>query len=365
MDKFKIKEKILHFRDVNKTQTTALTSAVVCVLALAFAVWFPTRLDQGQITVRISKGSSLSRISSELRDNGVIRNRYLFMVYAAALGVDKNLKAGNYVFKDKTSLTEVLTKLSKGLSLPEDITTFIPEGYNIWEIDERLTELGFIKRSECAKIYISDEGQLFPDTYKINADNAIFAEEIGAVASIGRGVIDSLKKEAVIRTIGSKMIENHDKQTEELLKNLTPDKKKEITIIASMLEKEVRSEKDMAIVAGIIYKRLKMGMPLQIDATVSYGACLRNFKATENKINCDVSQIAVGKEIRIDSEYNTYTRKGLPVGPISNPGIKSIKAVLNPQESPYTFYLSNQAGQIIYSRTGWEHTANRAKYIGQ
>ena len=363
MDKFKIKERILRFRDLNKTQITALTIAVICVLALIFAVWLPIRLDQGQITVRISRGLSLSQISSELRDSGVIRNKYLFMVYAAALGEDKNLKAGNYVFKDRASLTEVLTKLSKGLSLPEDITTFIPEGYNIWEIDERLAELGFIQKSEFAETYASNEGQLFPDTYKINADNAIFVED--NKATISSGIIDSLKREAVIKTIGSKMIENYNKQTEELLKNLTLDKKKEIVIIASMLEKEVRSEKDMAIVAGIIYKRLKMGMPLQIDATVSYGACLRNFKATGDKINCDVSQITVGKEIRIDSEYNTYTSKGLPAGPISNPGIKSIKAALNPQESPYTFYLSNQAGQIIYSRTGWEHTANRAKYIGQ
>lgn len=362
MNKSSIKEKILQFKELNKTQITALAIAVICVLAMIFVIWLPMKIGQGQIVVRISKGASLSQISSELHNNGVIRNRYLFMVYASALGEDKNLKAGNYVFKDKASLTEVLTKLSKGLSLPDDITAFIPEGYNVWEIDERLANLGFIQRSEFAGQFISNEGQLFPDTYKISSDNALFSDENGSL--MGNKAIDSLKKEAVIKTIGSKMMQNYDQQTAEILKDLTPEKKREIIIIASMLEKEVRSEKDMAIVAGIIYKRLERGMPLQIDATVSYGACLRNFKATGDKINCDVSQIAVGKEVRIDSEYNTYTRKGLPIGPISNPGTKSIRAALNPEKSSYVFYLSNKEGQIVYSKTGWEHTANRAKYIG-
>jgi UPF0755 protein len=351
----------LHFKELNRTQITAISIAVICVLSIFIAVWLPLRFSQAQITVRIPNGATLSQISEELENKGVIRNRYLFMVYASALGEGRNMKAGKYMFDNGDSLTDVVAKISKGLALPDDVSTFIPEGYNVWEIDARLTDLGFVQKGEFARTYLQDEGELFPDTYKINSDNVIYKDANGQMVN---GLIDYMKRDSVIKAIGSKMLQNYQKQTQDLLKDLSPEKAREIIIIASMLEKEVRGQKDMAIVAGIIYKRLSLGMPLQIDATVGYGACLRNFKATDSKINCDVTQIAIGKEIRIDSEFNTYTRKGLPVGPISNPGIASIKAALNPQKSPYVFYLSTSDGQIVYSKTGWEHVSNRAKYMG-
>jgi len=119
------------------------------------------------------------------------------------------------------------------------------------------------------------------------------------------------------------------------------------------------------LVAGIIRNRLARKMPLQIDATVAYGACLRRFIVGNYKKDCDVSQIGVGAEIRIDSGYNSYMRLGLPVGPIANPGITAIQAVLNPQKSDYLYYLSTRDGsQMIFSKTAAEHAANRRKYLG-
>jgi UPF0755 protein len=136
---------------------------------------------------------------------------------------------------------------------------------------------------------------------------------------------------------------------------------------ASILEKEARREEDMRLVAGVIENRLDRGMLLQIDATVSYGACLRKFQSliVSKLKDCDVSQIPVGAEIRIDGPYNTYTRKGLPPGSIANPGIKAIQAVLNPTKSDYLYYLSIRDGsQMIFSKTAAEHAANRRKYLG-
>jgi len=135
-------------------------------------------------------------------------------------------------------------------------------------------------------------------------------------------------------------------------------------IIASMLEREVQSDEDMRLVAGIMYKRMEIGMPLQIDATVAYGACLRQAEENNFGKNCDTSFIGVAREIPIDSKYNTYTRKGLPDGPISNPGLRAIDAAKNPKESPYLYYLSTRDGETIFSRTGAEHEANRRKYLG-
>jgi len=121
------------------------------------------------------------------------------------------------------------------------------------------------------------------------------------------------------------------------------------------------------LVAGVIRNRLAQKMPLEIDATVSYGACLRDLQVRlVNKYKyCDVSQIGVGAEIRIDSPYNSYKRSGLPPGPIANPGITAIQAVLNPKQSDYFYYLSTRDGsQMIFSKTGAEHVANRRKYLG-
>jgi UPF0755 protein len=134
---------------------------------------------------------------------------------------------------------------------------------------------------------------------------------------------------------------------------------------ASILEKEARREEDMRLVAGVIRNRLARKMPLALDATVAYGACLRKAVAVSFKKDCDVSQVGIGAEIHIDSRYNSYLRAGLPPGPIANPGIQAIQAVLNPQKSDYLYYLSTRDGsRLIFAKTAAEHAANRRKYLG-
>lgn len=127
-----------------------------------------------------------------------------------------------------------------------------------------------------------------------------------------------------------------------------------------MIEKEVRNERDMRLVSGIIRKRIKIGKPLQLDATVSYGVCLPKW---EDGKYCDVSLANIVDNIPRESAYNTYKRKGLPAGPISNPGLDSLKAALNPEKSDYLYYLNTRDGTTIFSKTASEHEANRRKYI--
>ena len=154
-----------------------------------------------------------------------------------------------------------------------------------------------------------------------------------------------------------KMWENFEEKTRGL--TITP----QAVIVASMLEKEVRKAEDMALVAGIIYKRLELGMPLQIDATVAYGSCL-NIWTSQVQRTCDVTEINLIENIKIDSPYNTYTRKGLPLGPISNPGLRALNAALNPVASDYLYYLSaRDDGRTIFSKTAEEHQLNRKKYL--
>ena len=158
------------------------------------------------------------------------------------------------------------------------------------------------------------------------------------------------------------------------LSELNSDRLSRVIIVASILEKEVKTEQDMRLVAGIIEKRLQLGMPFEIDATVAYGVCRQKFllglsSATfeDSKVAldkyCDVSLVNIVDNIPVDSAYNTYKRKGLPAGPISNPGLKAINAALDPQTSDYLYYLSAKDGTTIFSKTAAEHIRARQKYL--
>jgi len=124
----------------------------------------------------------------------------------------------------------------------------------------------------------------------------------------------------------------------------------EILIMASILEKEVRTAEDRKIVAGILWKRIRTGMPLQVDAVFPYITQRKNRTITRD-------------DLKIDSPYNTYINKGLPPGPIANPGLDTILAAINPKETKYLFYISDKKGIIRYASTLEEHNKNVDKYL--
>lgn len=124
----------------------------------------------------------------------------------------------------------------------------------------------------------------------------------------------------------------------------------EILTLSSIIEKEVSSDEDRAIVSGIFHKRLKVGMGLQSDATVNYAT-----GKGETRPSYD--------DISVDSPYNTYKYRGLPPGPISNPSLSAIRAALAPKESPYLYFLTTEEGKVIYSRTYEEHIIAKRKYL--
>lgn len=214
--------------------------------------------------------------------------------------------------------------------LAPDIRVTIPEGTNLADVGILLADAGVAVRGPLLTAEnLQLEGELFPDTYR-------FAPVSSA------------------STIIARMQKNYERRLAE--NNLSISRRQ--LIIASMLEKEVRTPEDMRLVAGIIEKRLAAGMALQIDAAVAYGVCRPEF--IEGRY-CNVSQANLVDNIPRDSAYNTYARAGLPAGPITNPGLAAIEAALNPQSSPSWYYLSAPDGTTIFSRTIEEH--NRAKAI--
>ncbi len=297
------------------------------------------------IRFSVETGSGLNEIAASLEESGVIKSDVLFKWYAVFRRSAHRLKPGEYVFAGNLNIPEILEMLTAGARREARVT--IPEGATVREIDAFLassgvTREGAIENFDFKKleadypflsVAFSLEGYLFPDTYRFFLNSS---------------------PEAVVR----KFLDNFRKKAAPVLEaagGLDSEKSfRDNVIIASLIEKEVPEYADRRLVAGILLKRLKAGMPLQVDATVCY-AKSRSFE------NCH----PLNKEdFKIDSEFNTYRNKGLPPAPVSNPGVEAMKAAVNPRESDYWYYLSDPATQkTIFSETLEKHNENRAKYL--
>lgn len=274
-----------------------------------------------------------------LKSEGLIRSRMLFQVYSLLTGRASRLKPGVYVFSSIPSVFELTKILADG---PAEISVIIAPGMTLKEIDERLNSLEIIKPGDLENFKTEQlkaeypwlagskslEGFLLPDTYSFfpNSDKNTVIHKF----------LDNFKTKALpfLKEDGSILNE---------------------IIIASILEKEVPNYEEQRVVAGVLIKRLNSGMPLQIDATVVYASCGARF------FSCPpLSE----KDYKIDSPYNTYVYRNFPPGPISNPGIDSIKAAENPKKSDYWYYLSDsKTKNTIFSKSLDEHNKNRIKYL--
>ena len=294
----------------------------------------------------IANGMSTAEIAAVLKKSGVISSAAVFTAVADLSGKFKDLHAGTFIFKEGMSAVDALKTLSvKG---PQEISVTIPEGYDLRHIAERLIATGIIKNAEelyavtgaptaSAKVgdglikdyaflaakpaNVSLEGYLFPDTYRFYA---------GTPA------------ETVVR----KMLDTYQTKIEALSNK--PDHA-DLTL-ASLVESEVKTDADRAKVADILKRRLAAGMPLQLDSTVNYATGKSSPAVSSN-------------DLTVNSPYNTYKYKGLPPGPIANPGMSSIGAALAPTPNPYWYFLTAPDGTVVYSQTLTEHNAAKAKYL--
>lgn len=306
----------------------------------------------------IKKGEGGKDIASRLERQSIIKSGLVFRLYAFSKDKARELKAGAYLLSPSMSIPKIIEKIAGGDVVKEKIT--IIEGWDLRDIARELENNGIFQAEELFEIagfpmtdyskntnlpqpkdfsgdygFLRDkpknltlEGYLFPDTYLINSADGL---------------------EEIIK----KMLGNFDRKlTEDLRQEIKKQGKSifETVTMASLLEKEVRSFEDRQIVAGTLWKRLGNNMPLQVDAAVSYITGKKTTRISKT-------------ETRIDSLYNTYEYPGLPLGPICNPGLDSIKAALYPKDSPYWYYLSTPAGETIFSRTLEEHNAAKAKYL--
>jgi len=337
----------------NKQRTTTKSIVFIIIFliligSLLFYAWRGIYLPKNpnskeEKIFTIQKGEGTREISSSLEKQGFIQWGPLFRIYTHTKGIAGKLQAGEYSISPSMTIPEIVEKFVDGDVVKIMVT--IPEGFTINDIEKRLIENGLDINSEIktkkAELYKNEfqflaslpddfnlEGYLFPDTYQFSY--RITPEEIV-----------------------KKMLSNLDqKLTSNLREEISHQGKSifEIITMASLIEKEVKTFEDKKIVSGILWKRIENNMPLQVDATISY--------ITGGKSN----QISV-EETKIDSPYNTYKYRGLPLGPICNPGLESIMAAVYPKSSDYWYYLSTPDGQTIFSKTFDEHIKAKEKYL--
>lgn len=280
----------------------------------------------------ILKGESVDTVAERLQQEGLIRSFFYFQVSLKTSGQDSRIQAGDFKLSPAMTTTEIIDNLSKG---PIDRWVTLIEGLRVEEMAGKLNkELG-VSSQEFIKLAKKDEGYLFPDTYLFNP-------------------------EARVEDIVSILRNNFEKKFEDTLKQKIKENgltEEQGVILASIVEREARSDEARRMVASILLKRIKIGMKLDADATVQYALGYQTQEKSWWKRHL------TNGDKQVKSLFNTYTNSGLPPAPICNPSLSSLKAVANADSSvPYFYYYHDSKGNSYYSKTLDEHNEKVAKY---
>ncbi len=286
----------------------------------------------------VKPGQPLTQIAGNLEKAGLIKNAIAFRFLISQMGIEKTIQAGDYRLYTNQSARDIAKQLVHGAL---DVWITFPEGLRVEEqavrIEQKLNTPENDNYHFDKKQYISlaQEGFMFPDTYLVpkGATAKDLADKL-------RGTFDQ-KVDSQLLTKGAK-------------NNLTP---MQLITLASIIEREAKTDEEKPTIAGIIINRLKAGIALQVDATVQYAMGYDSAK------NSWWPQVSVADYKSVISPYNAYLNPGLPPGPICSPGLSSIEAAANPQDTPYVYYLHDSKGKIHYAKTGAEHADNIKKYL--
>lgn len=277
------------------------------ILPIAKAVFWTKAGKDSQITIK--QGEGTREIADNLKKENIISSAWVFNAFI--LAKHWYLQTGVYRVTSKMNLIDIATLIHEGKV--EEYLVTIPEGWRVKQIDDDLAAKDIIQKGDLTKIATANEGYLFPDTYRLLKD--ITAEQIKNL-----------------------MMENFKKKTAGM--KITP----QTIILASIIEREAKFDEDRPKIAGVYLNRLDIGMRLEADPTIQYG-----------KGSWD--PIAVADYKNFESPYNTYLHAGLPPGPICNPGLKSIEAVLFPQKDGFLYFFTGADGHAVFSKTLEEQEA--------
>ncbi len=283
------------------------TLGVIAFLTLFYFLFFSAPADFPTGTmIKIEGGWGLRNVSFKLKDAHLIRSRIVFEAFVIIFGKEKRVIEADYYFENKLPVFEIARRISRGEHHVSPVAITIPEGFTTSQIANTFASklLNFDKNKFLSGVETL-EGYLFPDTYFFLATDT---------------------EQEVIKSMRANFEKKISSIRPDIL--LSGKTEKNIIIMASLIEGEARGEMDRGIISGILWKRIALGMPLQVDVAPE-----------------------------------TYKTKGLPKNPISNPGLATIKAAIYPQNSPYLYYLHDKNGNIHYAKSFALHRQNVLKYL--
>lgn len=307
---------------------------LIVVAALYFTIIRPPSATVYPVQITIENGQGAQSIARELLGAGIVRSESIAQHLIVSEGGERKIQAGLYIFSKPLNIFAVARKIVKGDYGYVPVKITIPEGSNSKKIAEIVnSKFPDIATSTFEQFAVEKEGYLFPETY-------FFYPKATSTEILLR-----IEKQFNKTIANPSLTAEIERASTTLGMNLN-----QILTVASILEEEVQTTEDRKIVADLIYRRIKLGMPLQVDATLAY---------VTGKTSAELTL----KDLRSDNPYNTYTNKGLPPTPISNPGLDAIEAALNPTPNDYLFYLSDKDGITHFSKTHEEHVKLKAKYL--
>lgn len=314
----------------SKKRVRAATFVSVLLVSIPFytaAIRPPADFPAGEI-IEVPKGATLREITEAFEARGVVRSAFWLQAFVIAFSGERSVYAGDYLFPEPSGVVRVAWSLARGRYGVEHVRVTIPEGASVREIpgffDARFTKFS---KDEFFRLAGGSEGYLFPDTYFFLPD---------------------VRARDVVRT----MADNFDEKIRGVRPAIDAFGKPlaDVITMASLLEKEARTEESRRIIAGILWKRLSIGMALQVDAVFPFIMGKNTYELTT-------------ADLAIDSPYNTYRYRGLPPGPITNPGLAAIRDAVTPIESNYLYYLTGRDGTMHYAAAFDEHVHNKVLYL--
>jgi len=322
-----------------------IAAAFILVVVVAGAAWFGFAIfgdrshPAATTQVIVARGSTFRDIAGQLASAGIIGNPVAFRAYAKLRKADTGVHAGEFRFPAHQTAAAVLQQLqSGGAQIAKWIT--IPEGFSAKQIALRLEDGGFGNASAFANAFLHDtivaggtrtknlEGYLFPSTYLV---------PLGATPK----VIEQIMTAQFFKELPAGAVQKARAH------GLTVP---QVVTLASLIEREAKADDERPLIAGVYYNRLRLGMPLEVDASIEYAFPQHHSVITYS-------------DLKLDSPYNTYRRQGLPPTPIANPGEASLLAAFNPKASDYLYYVYKGNGHHAFAKTLAQQNANIAKYL--
>jgi UPF0755 protein len=312
----------------------------------------PASDDSSSVQFTINAGESAGSIAQRLEREKLVKYSWGFSLLSRMLGADQDLEAGVYALRRNMTTAQVINELRQGRYAGAQAT--FPEGWRAAEMASLLSSRKLVAGDDFLNLVVNGsfrydilssrpagaslEGYLFPDTYRIPPGTTPQALLEQMLQNFNTKFTPEMKQLAAARSLTIH----------------------QVVTLASIVEREAQSPDERPVIASVFFNRIKANMPLQADSTVQYVVADQKAKTAPVAEYWDKNLTRT--DLATDSPYNTYTRKGLPPGPICNPGIATIKAVLEAPKTDYLYFVAKNDGTHVFAKTLEEHNANVAKY---